>query len=145
MMKIDEKELSKLAAMRKQAEINAAGNTDEQALDVSVLYPDWGNMPEGATLSAGERVNYQSVLYKVLTTHQVQAGWNPVDASSLFAKVLIPDPSVIPDWEQPGPDNAYNAGDKVTHNGKTWESLVDNNVWEPGAVGTEAQWKEIME
>ena len=29
------------------------------------------------------------------------------------------------------------------HNGKTWESLVDNNVWEPGAVGTESLWKEI--
>jgi hypothetical protein len=33
----------------------------------------------------------------------------------------------------------------VTHNGKTWESLIDNNVWEPGAVGTETLWKEIVE
>ena len=24
-------------------------------------------------------------------------------------------------------------GDKVTHNDKTWVSIVDNNVWEPGA------------
>lgn len=29
--------------------------------------------------------------------------------------------------------------DNVTHNGKTWESLVDNNVWEPGVYG----WTEV--
>ena len=142
-MSINEKTLKKLAAMRKQAEINATGNTDEQALEVSALYPDWEAVSEGATLAAGERYNYQGALYKVLTEHQKQAAWNPVDAPSLFAKVLIPDPGVIPEWEQPGPENAYSKGDRVTHNGKTWESLVDNNVWEPGVVGTEAQWKEV--
>lgn len=26
-------------------------------------------------------------------------------------------------------------GDKVAHNGKTWVSDVDNNVWEPGVYG----------
>lgn len=128
-----------------QARISAKSNTDEQALKVPALYPDWENMAEGATLAAGERYNYQGVLCKVLTEHQKQAAWNPVDAPSLFAKVLIPDPGEIPEWEQPGPENAYSKGDRVTHNGKTWESLVDNNVWEPGVVGTEAQWKEVTE
>ncbi len=28
-------------------------------------------------------------------------------------------------------------------NGKVWESLVANNVWEPGAVGTETVWREV--
>lgn len=144
-MSINEKALKKLTAMRRQAEINASGNTDEQALEVSDLYPDWGNVSEGDTLAVGERYNYQDVLYKVLTEHQKQAAWNPVDAPSLFAKVLIPDPGEIPEWEQPGPENGYSIGDKVKHNGKTWESLVDNNVWEPGAVGTEALWEEVTE
>ena len=144
-MSINEKVIEKLAAMRKQAEINATGNTDEQALEVSALYPDWENVSEGATLAAGERYNYQGALYRVLTEHQKQAAWNPVDAPSLFTKVLIPDPGIIPEWEQPESTNGYSAGDKVTHNGKTWESLVDNNVWEPGVVGTEAQWKEVIE
>lgn len=67
----------------------------------------------------------------------------PEAAPSLFAKVLIPDPGVIPDWEQPGPENAYSKGDKVRHKDKIWESLVDNNVWEPGTIGTEGQWKEV--
>jgi hypothetical protein len=30
-------------------------------------------------------------------------------------------------------------GDKVTHNGKTYVSIVDNNVWEPSVFG----WDEI--
>ena len=142
---IDIKALEKLAAMRQQAEISAAGNTDEQALKVSTLYPDWEDLEDGYSLAAGERVNYQGVLYKVLQAHQVQASWTPADASSLFAKVLIPDPSVIPEWEQPESTNPYSKGDRVTHNGKTWESDVDNNVWEPGAVGTEALWHEVTE
>lgn len=36
-------------------------------------------------------------------------------------------------------ETAYVAGEKVTHNGKTWTSIVDNNVWETGAYG----WEEI--
>lgn len=119
--------LGNLGAIIGQAQISAAGNTDEQALKVPTLYPDW------------------AALYKVLQAHQVQASWTPADAHSLFAKVLIPDPDVIPEWEQPESTNPYSKGDRVTHNGKTWESDVDNNVWEPGAVGTEALWHEISE
>ena len=39
----------------------------------------------------------------------------------------------------------YAKGDKVTHGGKTWVSLVDNNCWEPGIIGTELVWKESEE
>ena len=28
--------------------------------------------------------------------------------------------------------------------GKTWESLIDNNTWEPGVVGTETLWSEVV-
>lgn len=143
-MAIDIKALEKLVAMRKQAEINAAGNTDEQALGVAALYPDWEDITDGTTLVVGERVNYKDILYKVIQEHKKQADWNPVDAPSQFAKVLIPDPNVVPEWEQPESTNGYSTGDHVSHNGKTWESLVDNNVWEPGAVGSESLWKEVQ-
>ena len=142
---ITEKAIEKLKAMRKQAEINAAGNTDAQALEVSTLYADWETLEEGQSLTVGDRVTYRDVLYNVITAHNVQSTWNPVDSPSLFAKVLIPDPEVIPEWEQPDSTNPYSKGDRVTHNGKTWESLVDENVWEPGALGTESLWKEVSE
>ena len=58
---------------------------------------------------------------------------------SLWAKVLIPDPDVIPELEQPDSTYPYMIGDRVTHNGVTWESTIDNNVWEPGVYG----WTEV--
>lgn len=145
MSNISEKALDFLCAMMKQAEISCGTNTDEQALEVQVLYPNWEDIEEGAELIAGQRVNYENVLYKVILTHKKQLTWTPPAASSLFAKVLIVDPTVISEWEQPESTNPYMKGDKVTHNGNAWESLVDNNVWEPGAVGTEALWKEVIE
>ena len=130
---ITQKALDRLNAIHKQAKIDCNSNTDAQALETQSLYPDWEtDFAEGDTLEAGARVNYKDILYKVLQTHQKQETWNPAAAASLFAKVLIPDADIIPEWEQPDSTNPYMKGDKVTHNGATWESLVDNNVWEPG-------------
>lgn len=77
------------------------------------------------------------MLYKILLDHISQPDWAPDVAVSLFAKVLIPDANVIPEWVQPDSTNPYMIGDKVTHNEKTWVSIVDNNAWEPGAYGWE--------
>ena len=111
---------------------------DEQALKASALYPKW---KVGTDYQKDERVLYNDILYKVLTDHTSQADWTPDAAPSLFAKVLIPDKNVIPEWEQPESTNPYSKGDKVTHNGKTWQSTIDSNVWEPGVYG----WEEITE
>ena len=114
--------------------------TDEQALQVTTLYPLWDATK---TYAVGDRVRYAGNLYRCLQPHTAQETWNPADAPSLWAKVLTDPSGAILPWEQPGSTNPYMNGDKVTHNGKTWESLVDNNVWEPGAVGTENLWKEV--
>ena len=141
---ISDKSIAKLKSIYGQVQIDAKSNTDEQALNVKVLYPNWSSdYAEGDTLTLDERVNYNDTLYKVLQTHQKQETWKPSDSPALFAEVLITDSSAIPAWVQPGSTNPYMKGDKVTHNGATWESLVDNNVWEPGAVGTELLWKEM--
>lgn len=116
--------------------------TDEQALSVKNLHEKWVPNKDYKT---GDRRLYNEELYKCLQDHTAQEDWNPEDAPSLWAKILIPDPEVIPEWEQPESTNGYSTGDRVTHNGKTWESLVDNNIWEPGVVGTEGQWKEVTE
>ena len=113
---------------------------DEVAATAAFAFDPWD---AAGAYEVGNRVRYADVLYKCLTGHTAQESWTPDVSPSLWAKVLIPDPSVIPEWEQPGSTNGYSKGDKVTHNGKTWESLADNNVWEPGAVGTESLWKEV--
>lgn len=113
---------------------------DEAALMVVALYPKW---QADISLKAGERIRHKDVLYRVLTAHITQETWTPDQAPSLFSKILIEDPTVIPEWEQPDSTNGYSIGDQVTHNGKTYKSLVDNNVWEPGVTGTETLWEEI--
>lgn len=113
--------------------------TDAEALDAACMYPRWsGDVVE---YTAGQRVQYDGTLYTVLQTHTSQSTWTPTAAPSLFAEVLIPDPGVIPEWKQPDNTNPYKKGDKVKHNGKTWESDHDSNVWEPGVFG----WTEVTE
>jgi hypothetical protein len=44
-------------------------------------------------------------------------------------------------WEQPeGAHDPYLKGERTTVGGKTWESLIDYNVWPPGVSG----WREIV-
>ena len=128
--------LRELAAqLRALVEKAAQSLSDEEALAGVNLYPQWE--PDRDML-AGERLRFNGTLYRVLQNHRSQEGWEPDAAVSLFAKVLIPDPDAIPEWEQPDSTNPYMRGDKVTHNGKTWVSDIDNNVWEPGVYG----WSE---
>lgn len=115
-----------------------ASATDEQALAAVGIYPMWG---AGKAYDAGIRVQYDGKLYRCLQSHESQETWTPTDAPSLWALVLIPDPETIPEWVQPDSTNPYMTGDKVTHNGKTWVSTIDNNVWEPGVYG----WEEYHE
>ena len=110
--------------------------SDIQALEVPELYPTWKS---GVNYEVGLRVLYNKVLYKVITSHTSQEDWTPELSPSLFAKVLIPDEDIIYAWEQPDSTNGYMNGDKVLHNDKTWVSIIDNNVWEPGVYG----WEEV--
>lgn len=132
-------EYGQVGILRKAMIFAAVSFTDEQALQVQDLYPEWSGA--GVSYNVNDRVRYDG-LYKVLQEHTSQDSWTPDTAHSLYAKVLNPNPEVIPNWEQPMSTNGYAKGDKVRHKEKVWESLVDNNVWEPGVVGTESVWKE---
>ena len=125
-------------AMKLRPYIEKAANSlpDEDALEAIQLFQNWD---AAAIYAAGDRVRYDGVLYSCLQPHTAQSDWTPTAAPSLWAKVLIPDPNVIPEWEQPDSTNPYMTGDKVKHNGKTWVCTCDNNVWEPGVYG----WAEI--
>ena len=104
------------ASVFAMAKISAEKITDdEQALKVADLYDLWSG--DGVAYKTGKYITYQDALYKVLQNHT--------------------------SWEQPNSTNPYKKGDRVTHKGKTWESLVDSNVWEPDAVGSESLWKEV--
>ena len=112
--------------------LNTLTVDDNTALRMVEFYPEWIT---GTDYAAGFKVQYAGTLYKCLQAHTSQPDWTPDAAPSLWAMVLIPDETVIPEWEQPDSTNPYSKGDKVTHNGVTWVSEVDNNVWEPGVYG----------
>ena len=109
------------------------------------LYDEWdGN---GKAYATGERVQYESKLYTCLQAHKSQADWTPKAAPSLWSVNLAAaestDADETPLWQQPDSTNGYGMGAVVMHNGKKWQSLVDANVWEPGADGTESVWAEV--
>ncbi len=128
--------INRAKALRTMIECMADTLPDTDALEVPELFHKW---KEGEEYDAGQRVQHNGILYKVLTAHTSQATWTPETSPSLFAKVLIPDENTIPAWQQPDSTNTYAKGDKVTHNGKTWVSAIDNNSWEPGIFG----WTEV--
>lgn len=121
----------KAKRLRATIETLAENLDDGAASSAAELFPNWS---VGTKYAKDERVRYNGVLYKVLQSHTSQADWTPDTAVSLYARVLIPDPEVIPVWEQPDSTNPYMKGNKVhypTADGDIYESVVDNNVRSP--------------
>lgn len=113
--------------------------SDEVAEKVPDMFPTWdGN---SKAYKKDDRVTYNGTLYKVLQDHTSQSTWTPEGAPSFFAKVLTSTTGEPQEWEQPDSTNPYMKGDKVIYNGKTYESLIDNNVWSPDAYP--AGWQEV--
>lgn len=112
---------------------------DKVAVSIKEFYDEWKKDIE---YKLNQYVLYSNVLYKVLSDHTSQADWKPSDTPSLYAKLLTdPTGEEILDWARPDSTNAYMKGDRVNYNGKTYTSLIDNNVWSPDEYP--AGWGEI--
>ena len=133
-----------LAMARKLREMvmeQAKTFTDEEALDIPIVFPKWAPDTE---YNVGDRVREGEKLYKVLQQHISQSNWNPADTPSLYAEILPGQEGSgeeIGDWVQPDSTNPYMTGDKVRFEGHIYESLIDNNVWSPAAYP--AGWRMI--
>lgn len=125
--------------LRPYIEKAALSLNDEDALEAKELYPQWSG--NGISYKVNDKVRYNGILYKVLLAHTSQEGWTPTAAPSLFAKVLIPDENIIPEWEQPDSTNGYQIGDRVIFENKIYESLINNNIWSP--IAYSAGWREV--
>ena len=109
---------------------------DKTALSGVELYSKW--RPDIA-VNVNDRYQYNGVLYRVVQAHTTQSDWTPDQTTALWVRVSLEE---VPEWVQPtGSHDAYNAGDKVTHNGVKYVSDVDANVWEPGVYG----WSEYVQ
>lgn len=125
--------------LRPYIEKAAMSLEDADALEAIQLFPHWSG--ENVGYFVDDKVQYDNILYRCLQAHTSQDAWTPTAATSLWAKVLIPDPNIIPEWEQPDSTNPYQIGDKVRFEGKVYESLIANNIWSPAVYP--AGWREI--
>lgn len=130
--------------LRKTIEKLSVALEDSEAIENVELFPNWSG--DEVSYIVGERVKYEGTLYKVLISHVSQSGWTPDNSPSLFAKVLIVEPDIVPVWEQPGSTNPYMIGDKVHYpdmDGPIYRSLIDNNIWSPQSYP--AGWELVIE
>ena len=123
--------------LRPYIEKAAISLSDADALEAVNLFPNW-NKDEN-NYEKDTRVVYEGILYNCLQSHIPQASWTPTAAPSLWAKVLIPDANIIPEWEQPDSTNPYMKGDRVMFEGEVYESTINSNVWSP----TTYEWIKV--
>lgn len=114
--------------------------TIADALIDAVLRKPWR---AGMDVKAGEVYLYERNLYEVIQSHRTQADWHPDRVPALFKRYYEPSDDPWPFVAPTGAHDAYPLGARVLHNGFAWESLVAANVWVPGAVGTEALWRNL--
>jgi hypothetical protein len=98
--------------------------------------------PSGAhdAYNIGDRVMFQDVMYESLIDGNT---FSPADYPAGWTVVGGTEPEAPAEWVQPtGAGDAYNIGDRVTFEGKAYESLIDGNTWSPTAYP--AGWQEIV-
>ena len=126
--------------MRKALQLYVAALSEDDALMVATVYPEWAANVKYKTkewVKYGENAMGDPVLYQVLQDHTSQAQWTPDTATSLYKKVGETADGT-PKWVQPcGATDAYNKGDIVDYNGVKYISTVDANVWAPDVYGWE--------
>ena len=112
--------------------------TDEEKILLVNIFPRW---EVGILVKVGEIYGYQGVLYEVIQEHTTQENWTPDEVPAMFKSHAPLD--LIPEWQRPsGSHDAYNTGDKVSFEGKIYESLIDANTWSPSEYP--AGWQEVV-
>ena len=120
------------------------GLSDDQLADIAYLYADWVGTKAYAI---DEKLRYEGVLYKVVQAHTAQPNWTPDSVPALYTKYRDPIAGPQP-WVQPtGAQDAYEIGDRVTHDNPNqgsaiwvYESKLAANTTEPGRDSTFDRW-----
>ena len=129
-------------SVEKVARFMAVSLTDEQAIEVLDLYPEYELNHE---YKQNDRFQYNNSLYKVNQAHTSQEQWVPGDegTEALYTNLML-DESGHQIWKQPtGAHDAYNTGDVVNYNGKLYISTIDGNVYSPDVYPQ--GWQEYSE
>ena len=130
--------------LRKALQMFAQTLTDEQAIEISTVYPVY---EVGRAYTTAEMLTYgvndvgDPQLYRVVQAHTSQEDWKPDSTPALYTAIGL-NPQGYPTWSRPtGSHDAYNTGDIVDYNGTLYKSLIDGNVWSPEEYP--AGWEEV--
>lgn len=126
--------------------------TEEQKKELVTLAQTNAN-PENSNAPLQKQI--EEIAKKQLTLEEtvsaLSATVQKIKETVEIGGTVVPEPEPpateeCPAWEPYNgiPPVKWQTGSKCMHNGKKWESMVDSNVWEPGAFGVGAEiWKEI--
>ena len=131
-----------MAASTRVAQIMAMSFTDEQALEVKDIYPEY---QVDHAYKQGDFFTHEGELYKVNQAHTSASQWEPgsVGTESLYTHLTLNEDG-YPIWKQPtGAHDAYNKGDIVEYNGELYKSLIDGNAYSPDVYP--AGWEKYTE
>ena len=140
--KNDNQILKVMNAFARVAQIMAMSFTDEQALEVKDIYPEY---QVDHAYKQGDFFTHEGELYKVNQAHTSASQWEPgsVGTESLYTHLTLNEDG-YPIWKQPtGAHDAYNKGDIVEYNGELYKSLIDGNAYSPDTYP--AGWEKYTE
>ena len=130
------------SVLKNVAQITAMSFTDDQALEVKDIYPEY---QVDHAYKQGEFFTHEGELYKVNQAHTSASQWEPgsVGTESLYTHLTLNEDG-YPIWKQPtGAHDAYNKGDIVEYNGELYKSLIDGNAYSPDTYP--AGWEKYTE
>lgn len=116
--------------------------TEEEKVAAPQLFPLW---EPNTYYKTGRTFVHEDVVYSVIQEHTSQADWPPDKTPALFRRLSkVEEVDEVPEFVRPtGAHDAYSMGDRVKFKDKTYESLLNGNVYSPEEYP--AGWKEISE
>lgn len=106
------------------ANINNYDISDEDALKLKNIYPEW---EVGLSVKVGEKYRYNNELWKVLQAHTTQADWYPsLTTASLWARINETNEGTIDDPIPYAPPMEIFNGKYYIQNGVTYKCTRDS-------------------
>ena len=98
---------------------------DQTAARAVELYKSWA---AGLSVAAGDRLQYDGQLYKVITDHTTQADWTPDTAASLFTVIDVDHAGTADDPIPWAVNMECSAGKVYSWNGGTYLCIRDSGI-----------------
>lgn len=125
----------------KVKKMHIMGDLTEEQMDQLLLQASAGVSPDAErpeTIAMLQTLLEKIEALEVRVKNLETAGGNNEPDENPDAPEVVEYPAWEP-WN--GISNQYQPGAIVTHNGQVWKSIFQGqNVWEPGAQGTESMW-----